>query len=39
MVRLPIPPLAAAHSMLSVAAAVASMTWNVVVGRMEVSHR
>lgn len=37
MVRLPIPPLATAHSMLSVAAAAASLTSNVVVGRMEAS--
>lgn len=37
MTRLPIPPLAAAHCMLSVAAAVASLNSNVVVGRMDAS--
>jgi hypothetical protein len=39
MMRLHILPLAAALFVLGVAAAVASMTWNVVVGRMEVSRR
>lgn len=37
MMRLPSPPLAAAPSMLSVAAALASLTSKVVVGRTEAS--
>lgn len=37
MMRLPTPPLAAALFVLGVAAAVASLTWNAVVGRMEAS--